>query len=54
MLHHRINATHLWTPDARELYYAAPLREGSAGQKGRHTRARMAAKQLHDSLFPED
>lgn len=36
------------------MYYAVPLRTGSAGDKGRHIRARQAAKALHDSLFPED
>jgi hypothetical protein len=54
MLHHRINATQLWAPEVRELYYAGPLQHGTAKDKGRHTRARMAAQKLHASLFPED
>lgn len=53
-LHWRIITDRMWSPAAAEMYHAGPLHKASASEMARHNKARRAAKQIHDSLYPED
>jgi hypothetical protein len=53
-LHWRLIAEMFWTDDVRGLYGAPALKSKDARANARHTKGRMAAKEIHDYLFPED
>jgi len=53
-LHHRIEASHMWTPYARQVYQTSIPTGMSAKERGQLVADRSRAQKIHDALFPED